>query len=78
MRVLPSGSAGLLVELDTLEEVLALYPALNEERPDGVIDIVPAARTVLLLVIDPAVSVLAEVERAVRLIRPGEDRRTAG
>jgi len=77
MRVLPSGSDALLVELDDLDQVLALYAALQEERPAGVIDIVPAARTVLL-VTDPAATDLAEVERAVLRTRPRPDRRAAG
>jgi KipI family sensor histidine kinase inhibitor len=77
MRVLPSGSDALLVELDDLDQVLALYTALCEQRPAGVVDIVPAARTVLL-VIDPAATDLGEVERAVLKTRPRPDRRTAG
>lgn len=76
MRVLPSGSAALLVELDDLDQVLALYAALIEERPTGVIDIVPAARTILLMT-DPAHSDLAGVERAVRKARPRPGRRAA-
>lgn len=77
MRVLSSGSEALLIELDDLDQVLALYAALREERPAGVIDIVPAARTVLL-VIDPAATDLAEVGRAVRQMRPRPNRRAAG
>jgi len=77
MRVLPSGSDALLVELDDLDQVLALYAALCERRPAGVVDIVPAARTVLL-VIDPAATDLGEVERAVLKTRPRPDRRTVG
>ncbi|MEO6144709.1 MAG: 5-oxoprolinase subunit PxpB [Dermatophilaceae bacterium] len=77
MRLLPSGTAALLVELDDLEQVLALYAALSEERTDGVIDIVPAARTVLLM-IDPALTSLAEVEQMVRHTRPRPGRRAAG
>lgn len=77
MRVLPSGSTALLVELDDLEDVLALYAALVQEPPDGVIDIVPAARTVLL-VTDPAVTDLDATERAVRAARPRHDRRESG
>ncbi|RBY82916.1 allophanate hydrolase [Geodermatophilus sp. TF02-6] len=69
MRVLPSGSAALLVELDGLEEVLGLYAALTEEPVDGVVDVVPAARTVLL-VLDPALTSPAAVEQAVRRARP--------
>jgi KipI family sensor histidine kinase inhibitor len=77
MRVLPSGSTALLVELDDLDDVLALYAALAEQRPDGVVDVVPAARTVLL-VTDPAVTDLGRVEDAVRAVRPRRDRSAAG
>ena len=77
MRLLPSGSTALLVELDGLDEVLALYAALDEDRPAGVADIVPAGRTVLV-VIDPAATDLATVERAVRSARPRYDRETTG
>ncbi|MBC7375587.1 MAG: carboxyltransferase domain-containing protein, partial [Frankiales bacterium] len=42
MRLLPSGSAAILVELDDLDEVRALYAALTEDRPVGVVDLVPA------------------------------------
>jgi KipI family sensor histidine kinase inhibitor len=77
MRLLPSGSEALLVELDDLDQVLALYAALCEQRPTGVVDIVPAARTVLL-VIDPAATDLGEVGREVLNTAPRTDRRTAG
>jgi KipI family sensor histidine kinase inhibitor len=77
MRVLPSGSTALLVELPDLHDVLGLYTALSESRPDGVVEIVPAARTVLL-VIDPAATSLAAVEQAVRSARPRHDGRTGG
>jgi KipI family sensor histidine kinase inhibitor len=69
MRVLPGGSAALLVELDDLDEVLGLYAALVDEPVEGVVDVVPAARTVLV-VLDPAVTTPAAVERAVRRTRP--------
>ena len=77
MRVLPSGSTALLIEVVTLEEVLALYAALVEETPDGVVDIVPAARTVLL-VIDPVRVQLSTVEAAVRRVTPRRNRRNTG
>lgn len=77
MRLLPSGSVALLVELDDLDQVLALYTALCEKRPAGVIDIVPAARTILLL-IDPAATDLGEVGRAVRQTHPRTERRATG
>ena len=52
-RLLPSGDAALLVECDSLEEVLALHDALSADPPPGVVELVPAARTVLVA-IDPA------------------------
>ena len=75
MRVLPSGSTALLVELDGLDDVLALYAALSDDVPAGVVDVVPAARTVLL-VTDPARTTLAAVADAVRRTtpRPGAQR----
>ncbi len=49
MNVRPFGDAALLVELDDLDAVLALAAAVRGERPAGVLDVVPAARTVLLV-----------------------------
>ena len=77
MRVLPSGSTALLVEVDGLDEVLGLYAALTAEPVEGVVDVVPAARTVLL-VTDPAVTTLAAVEQAVRRTGPRTGRREGG
>jgi KipI family sensor histidine kinase inhibitor len=75
MRLLPSGSAALLVELDGLDDVLALYAALADDLPAGVLDVVPAARTVLL-VTDPARTTLAAVADAVRATTPRPDAQT--
>ena len=49
MKVLPYGDAALLVELDDLDAVLALAAAVRASRFDGVLDVVPAARTVLVV-----------------------------
>ena len=51
MKVLPFGDAALLVEVDGLPEVLALAAAVRTARPAGVLDVVPAARTVLVAVV---------------------------
>lgn len=69
MRVLPSGTAAVLVELADLDQVLGLYTALSQAPPSGVVDLVPASRT-LLVVIDPALTDLAATERAVRAVTP--------
>jgi len=53
MRVLPAGSAGVLVEVDDLAQVLALAAHLRAHPLPGVVDLVPAAQTVLL-VLDPS------------------------
>ncbi|MFC4004231.1 5-oxoprolinase subunit PxpB [Prauserella oleivorans] len=71
MRVLPCADSGLLVELAGLDEVRALHAALEAAPPAGVLDLVPAART-LLLVLDPALADPAEVERAVRTAEPAD------
>jgi KipI family sensor histidine kinase inhibitor len=48
MRILPSGSRGLLLELDTLDDVLRQYAALLEAGLP-VLDLVPAGRTILVV-----------------------------
>jgi KipI family sensor histidine kinase inhibitor len=68
--VLPSGSAGVLVEVDHLQDVLDLYAALVDESLPGVVDLVPAASTVLV-VIDPEVTSVSATESAVRALPPG-------
>ena len=50
MKVLPFGDAALLVELDDLDAVLGLAAAVRDARLDEVLDVVPAARTLLLVV----------------------------
>jgi KipI family sensor histidine kinase inhibitor len=51
-RVLPMGQSALLLEVASLDDVLSLHSALARARADGVVDLVPAARTVLVRV-DP-------------------------
>ncbi|SHL37833.1 sensor histidine kinase inhibitor, KipI family [Pseudonocardia thermophila] len=48
MDVRPCADAGLLFELATLDEVLALAAAVRNADLDGVVDVVPAARSLLL------------------------------
>ena len=79
MRVRRCGSRAALVELDRIEDVLGLHAALREQPPAGTIQLVPAART-LLVEYDPARTAfdriaadLAEVEPHPAEHRPGAE-----
>ncbi|MCW2633258.1 MAG: allophanate hydrolase, partial [Pseudonocardia sp.] len=54
MRLLPYGPTAVLVELDSVDEVRAVHEALRAACRDGrlpdVVELVPAARTVLVAV----------------------------
>ncbi|QNF95585.1 allophanate hydrolase subunit 1 [Janibacter sp. YB324] len=75
MRLMPAGDTALLVELADLDEVLSLYARLDEDLPDGVVDLVPAATT-LLLTIDPRVTDVEGLARRVSGITVGSHERT--
>ena len=60
-RVLPMGERAFLVEAGSLDDVLALHAALADSSPQGVVDLVPAARTVLVRV-DPRRLALAAAQ----------------
>ena len=62
------GREALLVEVDDLDAALALYAALRSAALPGVVDLVPAARTVLIK-IDPAVTSPAAVREATAGLR---------
>lgn len=49
MKFLPAGRNGLLVELGSQATVRALYAELRRRAPPGLAEIVPAARSVLLI-----------------------------
>ncbi|WP_305782632.1 5-oxoprolinase subunit B family protein [Symbioplanes lichenis] len=63
-RFLRCGREAVLAEVDDLDAALALYAALREAALPGVVDLVPAARTVLIR-LDPAVTSPREVRIAV-------------
>jgi KipI family sensor histidine kinase inhibitor len=48
MRILPVSLAAVLVELADLDETLALFASLTAEPVDGIEDVVPAARTLMI------------------------------
>jgi KipI family sensor histidine kinase inhibitor len=72
---MPAGTSAVLVELDSLEQVMGLAAALRSAPPAGTVDLVPAARTVLV-VFDAGTTtierVVADVSR--RRIDPVADR----
>jgi len=73
MNVRRAGESALLVEVADLGSVLALSAAFRDEAIEGVLEVVPAARTVLLLC-DPDASSLDAVADSVRRIRPSDHR----
>ncbi len=68
MNCLAAGRQGLLVELRDPADVMRLYAELRRRRPAGIVDIVPAARTVLLT--GPCARELAEALPAWPLPEP--------
>lgn len=70
MRVLPAGSRGVLLEVDDLAAALELRALLLADPLPGVVDLVPAARTVLL-VLDPARTDPATVSSQARALAAG-------
>ena len=48
MRLLACGDAAVLAEFDNLEQAMALHAAVAADPPPGVVDLVPAARTLLV------------------------------
>ncbi|MGR0221159.1 5-oxoprolinase subunit B family protein [Agromyces sp. ZXT2-6] len=77
VRLLPSGPTALLVETDSLAGVMALHDALAASAPDGVVELVPAART-LLVAVEPAVLPLETAASWVRRVAAGPAAAAAG
>ncbi|GAA1929560.1 urea amidolyase family protein [Microbacterium aoyamense] len=73
MVIRPMGERAFLVEVGSLDAVLALHARLEASRPEGIVDLVPAARTVLVRV-DPRVLPLAAAQ-AWALSAPEQDAR---
>lgn len=69
MRISRCADSGVLVELDDLVAVQRLFAAIAPDPPEGVTDLVPAART-LLLRLDPERADPGSVERVVRETPP--------
>ena len=74
MRILPSGDQALLVELDDLDQVLGYYTALTDDPPADVVDVVPAARTVMVT----TGGSLDALARALRAVEPSAGSHAVG
>jgi KipI family sensor histidine kinase inhibitor len=64
VRVRPAGERGLLVEVEELETVHRLHAALRALDPPGVVELVPAYRTVLIVAEPDRAGVLDELAAA--------------
>ncbi len=69
MRFLPAGREALLVECADAAEVIGLHRAVAADRPDGVTEVVPAARS-LLVMFDHEVTGAERVTTHLRRLRP--------
>ncbi len=65
MRVLPCGDRALIAEFDTLAHALGAHTAWSAAAPEGIVELVPGARTVLVR-IDPGVIGLGHAEHWLR------------
>jgi KipI family sensor histidine kinase inhibitor len=72
VRLLPCGRRAVLVEVD---DVLGYQAALTQAPPDGVDELVPAART-LLVRFDPAVTDAGRLGALLRQVSPVDSRVT--
>ncbi|MCR2813756.1 5-oxoprolinase/urea amidolyase family protein [Microbacterium sp. zg.Y1084] len=76
-RLLPMGRDGVLAEVDGTSEAVALFSRLQASRPAGVVDLVPAACTVLVRV-DPVVLSVAAARTWIASAPPVPPERTRG
>jgi KipI family sensor histidine kinase inhibitor len=76
--VLRYGERGALAEVADLDAVLRLYDALRADRPEGVVELVPAARTLLVVFDDREISFDAVASAVAGRSDPGEQAPAAG
>lgn len=77
VRVLACGDEAVLVEVEDLDAVLGLHAALAAEPPEGVAELVPAARTIFVA-FDPERTDAGRLEEALAAVRPAEAARESG
>ena len=74
MRIVSAGENAALVEFDGLDETMAYYRALSLNTPAGVVDLVPAARTVLVMFDGPKQPVLDWISATEPAVTAVDDR----
>ncbi|GAA5176038.1 allophanate hydrolase subunit 1 [Pseudonocardia eucalypti] len=77
MRLMRCGDTGYLAEFSDLDAVRRVYAALARNPPAGTVDLVPAART-LLVRFDPAVADPARLAEVLRATEPDGAAAAAG
>ncbi|MCU1413737.1 MAG: allophanate hydrolase subunit [Microbacteriaceae bacterium] len=75
--MLPNGDSAVLLDFDTLDEVLGFYRAADRTRPAGLVDLVPGARTVLATC-DPRVLPLRQLREWLETVVPVGSEAVAG
>ena len=76
MRLLPCGPTAVVIEVDSTDDAVQLGAWLRKRRPEGLVDLVPAARTVLAQFDSSAT--LARLERELQHYEPRESSEIAG
>ncbi|WP_307803033.1 5-oxoprolinase subunit PxpB [Frigoribacterium sp. PvP032] len=77
LRVLPLGTDGVLIETDGLDESLALFGALLAQPVAGILDVVPAARSVAVRFL-PTLLPIASLMSVLRSLPTSRDAATEG
>ncbi len=77
LRVLPLGTDGVLIETDGLDESLALFGALLAQPVAGILDVVPAARSVAVRFL-PTLLPIASLMSVLRSLPTSRDAATQG
>lgn len=77
LNIKPAGDRAVLVELADLDKVGGLHQALLRRPPAGVLELVPAARTVLITY-DPKVTTFDQLKRSIREYRIGDTAAATG
>jgi KipI family sensor histidine kinase inhibitor len=71
VRFMRCGDVGVLIELSSIEDVLAMHAELEERPVPGILELVPALGT-LLVKFDPRLTTPEQVSHSIRARTPGQ------